>query len=151
MRKVLGPFAGVVFNKQGHLACPEPIIKMRAALAATKPVKGLRPQALPVKFLAMGVVTALLNVPCGMWREHTEKFSTGWFIAVHATIPFIAMLRKAVIMPKCVAALGAAGEGDQRVRAENAVDVAGCAAGVVSAQQHALFVPCAKRRSASTC
>ena len=34
------------------------------------------------------------------WREHCEKFSGAWFAAVHASIPFIAMLRKAVIMPK---------------------------------------------------
>jgi hypothetical protein len=27
------------------------------------------------------------------------KFSPGWFVAVHVTVPFIAMLRKAVVMP----------------------------------------------------
>jgi hypothetical protein len=32
--------------------------------------------------------------------EHFEKFSPGWFVAVHATIPLVAMLRKAVVMPK---------------------------------------------------
>ncbi|EFJ43120.1 hypothetical protein VOLCADRAFT_96838 [Volvox carteri f. nagariensis] len=100
LRRALGPLAGVVFNKHGHLSCPEPIVKMRAALAATRPVRELRPQALPIKLLAVAMTTAVLNVPCGMWREHTEKFSSQWFIAVHATIPFIAMLRKAVIMPK---------------------------------------------------
>ncbi len=100
LRKALGPLAGLVFDKRGNLSCPEPIIRMRSALAATKPVRELRPQALPVKLLAVALTTAALNVPCGMWREHTEKFSTQWFIAVHATIPFIAMLRKAVIMPK---------------------------------------------------
>ncbi|GLC35890.1 hypothetical protein PLESTF_001236800 [Pleodorina starrii] len=100
LRRALGPLAGVVFNKHGQLSCPEPIIKMRAALAATRPVRELRPQALPIKLLAVAMTTAALNVPCGMWREHTEKFSSQWFLAVHATIPFIAMLRKAVIMPK---------------------------------------------------
>ena len=35
-----------------------------------------------------------------MWRAHVEKFSPEWFVAVHATIPFIAMLRKACLMPK---------------------------------------------------
>ncbi|KAG2438047.1 hypothetical protein HXX76_005659 [Chlamydomonas incerta] len=100
LRRALGPLAGIVFNKAGQLACPEPIIKMRAALAATRPVRELRPQALPIKLMAVVMTTAALNVPCGMWREHTDKFSTQWFIAVHATIPFIAMLRKAVIMPK---------------------------------------------------
>mmetsp|Transcript_12376 Transcript_12376/g.26732 ORF Transcript_12376/g.26732 Transcript_12376/m.26732 type:complete len:409 (-) Transcript_12376:598-1824(-) len=100
MRKVLGPFAGVIFNSSGHLQCPEPIIKARAALAATQPVRNLRPQALPIKVVAVMGTAAALNVPCGMWREHTKKFSFDWFVAVHATIPFIAMLRKAVIMPK---------------------------------------------------
>ncbi|GLI68530.1 hypothetical protein VaNZ11_012921 [Volvox africanus] len=100
LRRALGPLTGVVFNKHGQLSCPEPIVKMRAALAATRPVRELRPQALPIKLLAVAMTTAALNVPCGMWREHTEKFSSQWFVAVHATIPFIAMLRKAVIMPK---------------------------------------------------
>lgn len=40
------------------------------------------------------------NVPLGIWREHTQKFSLSWFIAVHAAVPFIAMLRKSVLMPK---------------------------------------------------
>jgi hypothetical protein len=100
MRKVLGPLAPLVFNQQGHLQCPEPIMRARAALAATPPVRELRPQALPVKLLTVGAFTAAVNVPCGMWREHCEKFSGAWFLAVHASIPFIAMLRKAVIMPK---------------------------------------------------
>lgn len=100
MRKVLGPLAPVIFNPKGHLVCPDVIVRARAALAATKPVRELRPQQLGVKLLAVGATTAAVNVPCGMAREHTEKFSFGWFVAVHASIPFIAMLRKAVIMPK---------------------------------------------------
>lgn len=66
MRKLLGPLAPIVFNPQGHLQCPEAIVKARAALAATKPVRELRPQALPVKLLAVGATAATLNVPCGM-------------------------------------------------------------------------------------
>lgn len=50
--------------------------------------------------LAIGLMGAFANVPCGAWRVHTEKFSPGWFLAVHATIPFIAILRKAVVMPR---------------------------------------------------
>lgn len=92
--------ASLIFNPKGHLQCPAPIVKMRAALAATKPVRELRPQALPVKLLAIGALSTVANMPFGMWREHTKKFSAEWIIAVHACIPFIAMLRKAVIMPK---------------------------------------------------
>jgi hypothetical protein len=100
LRKVLGPLAPLVFNPKGHLQCPEPIVRARAALAATQPVRELRPQALPVKLLAVGAFSAAVNVPFGAWREHCEKFSGAWFVAVHAAVPFIAMLRKAVIMPK---------------------------------------------------
>ena len=55
--------------------------------------------------LAIGVTGALANLPCGAWRVHTRKFSPGWFLAVHATIPFIAILRKAVVMPRWAIAL----------------------------------------------
>jgi hypothetical protein len=44
-----------------------------------------------------------------MWREHTKKFSPEWFVAVHATIPFVAMLRKAVLMPRWAIFLTIAG------------------------------------------
>jgi len=80
--------------------CPPAIVAARAALAKTPAVKALRPQALPTKVLAIGLLGMALNVPLGVWREHTKKFSPQWFLAVHATIPFIAMLRKAVVMPK---------------------------------------------------
>jgi hypothetical protein len=114
LRKMLGPMAGFVFDKAGNIQCPTPIIQARAMLAATTPIKNLRPQALPVKFLAIGAIAALANIPCGMWREHTKKFSFQWFLAVHASIPFIAMLRKAIIMPKiaivCTIAAAIAGQ-----------------------------------------
>jgi hypothetical protein len=92
--------AGLVFNQYDKIICPPPIVAARAALAKTAAVQKLRPQALPVKLVAVAAVVAGINMPCGAVREHFEKFSLGWFIAVHATIPFVAMLRKAVIMPK---------------------------------------------------
>ena len=100
MRRWLGPLAGAVFDRYGKLHCPEPIVAARAALARTAPVRQLRPQALPLKLLAVAATAAAVNLPCGAAREHFEKFSVGWFVAVHATIPFVAMLRKAVVMPK---------------------------------------------------
>ena len=57
-------------------------------------------QALPLKLLAVGAFTGVVNLPSGAARVHVEKFSPGWFVAVHATIPFIALLRKALLMPK---------------------------------------------------
>lgn len=82
---------------------------MRAAVAGLKPVRLLRPQALPIRSLAMAGTAIMANVPCGMWREHTRKFGPEWFVAVHATIPFVAMLRKAVLMPRWAILLTIAG------------------------------------------
>ena len=57
----------------------------------------------------MGGTAIAANLPCGAWREHTRKFSPQWFLAVHATIPFVASLRKAVLMPKWAILLTVAG------------------------------------------
>ncbi|CAH2078560.1 unnamed protein product [Thlaspi arvense] len=87
------------------LKCPAPIIAARAALSKTPLVKSLRPQPLPAKVLAIALMGMAANVPLGVWREHTVKFSPSWFLAVHAAVPFIAMLRKSVLMPKTAMAL----------------------------------------------
>lgn len=92
--KALQPPPGMKFK------CPPAIVAARAALARTAIVKNLRPQPLPAKMLVIGVLGMAANVPLGIWREHTEKFSPSWFAAVHAAVPFIAMLRKSVLMPK---------------------------------------------------
>ena len=43
-------FGGLIpLAAKGHLQCPTPIVKMRAAIAALKPVRDLRPQALPIR------------------------------------------------------------------------------------------------------
>ncbi|TYH32972.1 hypothetical protein ES332_D13G026800v1 [Gossypium tomentosum] len=80
--------------------CPPAVIAARAALAKTAFAKSLRPQSLPTKVLVIGMLGMAANVPLGIWREHTRKFSPSWFVAVHAAVPFIAMLRKSVLMPK---------------------------------------------------
>ncbi|XP_019445212.1 PREDICTED: uncharacterized protein LOC109349035 isoform X1 [Lupinus angustifolius] len=82
------------------LKCPPAVVAARAALARTAFVKNLRPQPLPAKMLAIAALGMAVNVPLGMWKEHTKKFSLSWFAAVHAAVPFIAMLRKSVVMPK---------------------------------------------------
>ncbi|TYG85074.1 hypothetical protein ES288_A13G024000v1 [Gossypium darwinii] len=80
--------------------CPPAVVAARAALAKTAFAKSLRPQSLPTKVLVIGMLGMAANVPLGIWREHTKKFSPSWFVAVHAAVPFIAMLRKSVLMPK---------------------------------------------------
>ncbi|WOL09509.1 hypothetical protein Cni_G18262 [Canna indica] len=97
--KALQPPAGM------KLRCPPVIVAARAALARTAFVKNLRPQPLPAKVLAIAMLGMAANVPLGVWREHTKKFSPEWFAAVHAAVPFIAMLRKSVLMPKTAMAI----------------------------------------------
>lgn len=83
-----------------NLICPPAVVAARSALARTAFAKNLRPQPLPTKILVIGVLGVAANIPLGIWREHTEKFSPSWFAAVHAAVPFIAILRKSVLMPK---------------------------------------------------
>lgn len=83
-----------------NIKCPPAIVAARAALARTAFAKNLRPQPLPAKVLVIGLLGMAANVPLGIWREHTKKFSPSWFAAVHAAVPFIAVLRKSVLMPK---------------------------------------------------
>lgn len=97
--KVFQPPPGMKYK------CPQAIVAARAALAKTAFAKNLRPQPLPSKVLVIGVLGMAANIPLGVWREHTEKFSPSWFAAVHAAVPFIAMLRKSVLMPKAAMAL----------------------------------------------
>lgn len=87
------------------LRCPPAVVAARAALARTALVKTLRPQPLPAKMLVIALMGMAVNVPLGVWKEHTRKFSLSWFAAVHAAVPFIAMLRKSVVMPKEAMAL----------------------------------------------
>lgn len=97
--KALQPPPGVKFR------CPPAVVAARAALAQTAFVKNLRPQPLSEKMLAITMLGISANIPLGIWREHTKKFSPQWFAAVHAAVPFIAMLRKSVLMPKTAMAI----------------------------------------------
>ncbi|XP_047325480.1 uncharacterized protein LOC124929223 [Impatiens glandulifera] len=92
--KALQPPSGM------KLKCPSAIIAARAFLSRTAFAKKLRPQPLSEKVIVIGMMGMAANVPLGIWREHTKKFSPSWFAAVHAAVPFIAMLRKSVLMPK---------------------------------------------------
>ncbi|CAM0955981.1 unnamed protein product [Alopecurus aequalis] len=97
--KMLTPPAGM------KLTCPPAIVAARAAISRTAFAKGLRPQPLPTKVVVIALLGMAANVPLGIWREHTTKFSVQWFAAVHAAVPFIGMLRKSILMPKSAMAL----------------------------------------------
>ncbi|KAL6545319.1 hypothetical protein OROGR_009193 [Orobanche gracilis] len=92
--KIIQPPPGMKFK------CPPAVVAARSALSKTAFAKNLRPQPLPAKILVIGIMGMAANIPLGIWREHTEKFSPSWFVAVHAAVPFIGMLRKSVLMPK---------------------------------------------------
>jgi hypothetical protein len=47
--------------------------------------------AITVGLVAAGVF--VINVPFGYWRANVRKFSTGWFLAVHGSVPAVALLR----------------------------------------------------------
>ncbi|KAL2539756.1 hypothetical protein Adt_00734 [Abeliophyllum distichum] len=96
--KALQPPPGMKFT------CPPAVVAARSAISRTAFAKNLRPQPLPAKVFAIGVLGMAANVPLGIWREHTEKFSPSWFVAVHAAVPFIGMLRKSILMPKAAMA-----------------------------------------------
>ncbi|MBI3319078.1 MAG: hypothetical protein HYZ89_00605 [Candidatus Omnitrophica bacterium] len=46
-----------------------------------------------MKILLVSLISFLVNIPLGKWREHTRKFSWQWFLAIHASIPLIIALR----------------------------------------------------------
>jgi len=69
----------------------------------------LRPRPLWLKGAAVVAAGAAANAPFGAWREHTRKFSLEWFVAVHATVPFVAALRQATLLPRWALVLTIAG------------------------------------------
>ena len=46
-----------------------------------------------LKILAVSVVCFLINIPMGMMRERSRKFSLAWILWIHASIPVIVALR----------------------------------------------------------
>ncbi|MDR1592665.1 MAG: hypothetical protein LBS16_07290 [Prevotellaceae bacterium] len=45
------------------------------------------------EWILLGIFCCLINVPLGYWRECFRKFSTMWFVLVHASVPLIVALR----------------------------------------------------------
>lgn len=41
----------------------------------------------------IGAVALAANIPLGFLREGTRKYSLGWFVYVHLSIPLVAFLR----------------------------------------------------------
>lgn len=49
-----------------------------------------------LKIILVSLVSFIVNIPLGKWRERTRKFSWQWFLAIHASIPLIIALRIAL-------------------------------------------------------
>lgn len=49
-----------------------------------------------VELLVLLSAIVLINLPFGYWREGVRKFSPAWFVAVHAAVPMIVLLRMAL-------------------------------------------------------
>ncbi|MCD6556002.1 MAG: hypothetical protein J7K64_02295 [Bacteroidales bacterium] len=41
----------------------------------------------------VSILVFVLNIPFGMWRAKTKKFSWQWILSVHVPIPFVVGLR----------------------------------------------------------
>jgi hypothetical protein len=41
----------------------------------------------------LALVVLIINLPFGYWREGVRKFSPKWFLAVHAAVPLIILVR----------------------------------------------------------
>ncbi|MEJ2513739.1 MAG: hypothetical protein P8080_00420 [Gammaproteobacteria bacterium] len=52
-----------------------------------------------MKLLAALGLVALINLPFGWWREALRKLSPLWFVAVHAPIPLIFLVRRLLDLP----------------------------------------------------
>lgn len=44
-------------------------------------------------FVVVALVSFALNIPLGLWRATTKKFSLSWFISIHLAVPLIYFLR----------------------------------------------------------
>ncbi len=42
---------------------------------------------------AVAVAVIVLNLPFGFWRAGAKKFTRPWFLAVHAPVPLVILLR----------------------------------------------------------
>ncbi|GAO52583.1 hypothetical protein G7K_6656-t1 [Saitoella complicata NRRL Y-17804] len=63
---------------------------------------------LPLKPLCTGLTASfLLNLPFGHIRSHyTDKFTVPWFLAIHAPVPLVVMIRKKLMSEVAVKRLG---------------------------------------------
>lgn len=45
------------------------------------------------RLIGVALATLVINIPMGYWRESVRKFSPQWFVAVHAAVPLVVLMR----------------------------------------------------------
>lgn len=88
-----------VYGQSGALQCPPVVVAVRKFVASTPICKSIRPQPLPSRLAAVFALAVMGNMPPGMLKEHFDKFSPPWILAVHISVPVVAALRKATRLP----------------------------------------------------
>ena len=88
-----------VYGQSGALQCPPVVVAVRKFVASTPICKSIRPQPLPSRLAAVFALAMMGNVPPGMLKEHFDKFSPPWIMALHISLPVVAALRKATRLP----------------------------------------------------
>lgn len=88
-----------IYGQNGSLQCPPVVVAVRKFVASTPICKSIRPQPLPSRLASVFALAMMGNVPPGMLKEHFDKFSPAWIVAVHASVPVVAALRKATRLP----------------------------------------------------
>ncbi len=43
--------------------------------------------------LSIAALVFIINIPFGYWRDNERRFSTRWFLSVHAPVPVVIALR----------------------------------------------------------
>lgn len=56
-----------------------------------------------ITFALLLLLSIALNIPLGMWRVQTRKFSFQWFTAIHLAVPLIYAMRKLAGIPSWAA------------------------------------------------
>ncbi len=46
-----------------------------------------------MNILIVSILVLIINVPFGMWRANTKKFSLQWVLSIHLPIPAVVALR----------------------------------------------------------
>lgn len=42
---------------------------------------------------ALALAVLVMNLPFGFWRAGVKRFTRSWFVAVHASVPLVILLR----------------------------------------------------------